>query len=504
MMPAPHRANWLPLAVALAVLPFTSTSAASGENPSPRHYEVTREWASGGHKVRYKAISGDTFLVDDRGEPNATIFSFAYLKDLPLHEQAARPVTFVFNGGPGSSSVWLHLGTFGPRRVRLPDPVHPPTTPPFELEDNPYWLLDATDIVMIDPVGTGFSRPIGNGKLEQFTGKVRDAVAVTQFIETWTRENRRWNSPKFVVGESYGTTRAVLVANMLFGGAVGPTNRLSAVTLNGVMLLGQAVAFGQDPDLNCVTSLPSLAAAAWYHNKVERGGHSLEEFVALAKSFADGEYRDALFAGDRLSAADRNKVAQTLSRFVGIPSADVLAHDLRFDTNDFRTLLLKPEGQEIGLYDSRYTYPRRPARAKAPDVVADDPAMGQYTPSFVAAFSEYVRTDLGVPLQDRYEMISFDVFQKFEQTRDPEIGTAPQTLATIMRRNPRLHLLVGSGDYDLATTAGNVDYQFTHMDLPRERVTLVNYPAGHMLYLGDESSAQLAKDLRAFIAGAVN
>jgi len=490
-----------------AFLLLASGAAVAGpvRTPPARHFTITREWTSpAGRKIRYTLEAGDTYLVDEKGQPNASIFSFAYLKDVPPAERASRPVLFAFNGGPGSSSLWLHIGILGPRRVRLPDPVHPPTVPPFTLRDNPYWILDSADIVLIDPVGTGFSRAVGSGTVAQFAGQVPDAVSVTCFIETWLRRNHRWNSPKFLLGESYGTIRAALVANMLFGGAGSPSAQFSAVTLNGVILLGQAVALPEDADLAAVTTLPSFAATAWYDRRVDRKGRSLSQFFEAAQHFADGEYRDSLFAGDRLPVQERASVAATAASYIGLPTDEILAHNLRVGVNEFRVLLLKPEGEEVGGYDSRYAYPESPAGSDSSDVVADDAAMGQYSPAFITAFDQYVRGELGVDVDRPYEAINFAVFRQFEaadRSRSrPSAATAGQQLAAAMRRNPKMRLMVGSGYYDLYSTADNAAYQFAHMGLPPDRVALKRYPAGHMIYIGDKSSVELATDLRAFIA----
>lgn len=490
---------------ALLLLVDGTATAGPVTVPPARHFTSTREWTSpDGRKVRYTVEAGDTYLLDKNGEPDASIFSFAYLKDVPPAQRAARPVLFAFNGGPGSSSLWLQIGILGPRRVHLPNPVRPPTTPPFTLESNPYWILDSADIVIIDPVGTGFSRPVGSGTLSEFLGRAPDALSVTQFIETWLRRNHRWNSPKFVLGESYGTVRAALVANMLFGGAESPTGRLSAVTLNGVILLGQGVALPEDTDLAAVTSLPSYAATAWYHRSVERKGRSLEQFYEEAQRFADGEYRDALFAGDRLPAKERASVAATAASYIGVSANEILAHNLRIPVNEFLALLMKPEGEKVGGYDSRYVYSESAASGDSDDVVADDAAMGQYSPAFITAFDQYVRGELGIDLDRRYEMINFAVNHQFEEIdhshRRPGAVTAGEQLAAAMRRNPKMRLMVGCGYYDLYSTVDNAAYQFAHLGVPPSRVVLKRYPAGHMIYIGEESSAELANDLRAFIA----
>lgn len=477
-----------------------SITAAEGAL-TPKEFKKSKSAVVGQRTLRYTVIAGETFLTDQSGAPHASLFSFSYIKDVPDAERVSRPVLFCFNGGPGSSSVWLHLGTFGPRRMHMPDAVHPPTTPPFELEDNPHWILDVADIVMIDPVGTGFSRPVGGGKLEQFLGQEADAEATTQFIETWLRKQGRWNSPKFLVGESYGTVRASRVAKMLMGGAVSSTSRLSAITLNGIVLLGQGVVLPTDPELSYVTLLPSYAAAAWYHGKVDRQQHSLDEWVKQAQEFANRDYRNALFAGDRLDAAERDRIAQAMASLIGIPAQQSIERNLRIDMNEFRRLLLKSEGLEIGAYDSRYVLPR--GRSETLDVVGDDPAMGQYTPVFAGAINSYVRDELGVSLDQRYELISFDVFNKWQAAGKGALATsAAQDLETAVRRNQRLRVFVGSGHFDLVTTTGNADYQFTHMGLPQPRVTLKTYASGHMPYLGDDSALKLADDLREFIKSA--
>jgi carboxypeptidase C (cathepsin A) len=492
------------IAVLLAALAAPLSGAAQpDEAAAPRQFVVKREGTFNGQKLRYQVVSGETFLSDEKGSPRASIFSFAYLKDAPKAEQVSRPVLFVWNGGPGSASLWLHLGTFGPRRVKMSDPVHPPLTPPFQLEDNPFSILDAADIVLIDPVGTGFSRLLAAGKPEQFYGTEQDAKATVEFIESWTRANNRWNSPKYLVGESYGTTRAAVVAKMLMGGASSSNARLGAITLNGIVLLGQALRMGGDAELASVTNLPSMAAAAWYHGKVDKRGRSLEAFAEEAQHFADDAYLKALFAGDRLPPDEKQRVADAMASYLGIPASELLARNLRLDMAAFRTLLLQTESLEIGAYDARYVYRgRTPAAA---DPVTDDPAMGQYTPAFVAGINQYLRDELGIAIDRSYETISFGaVNEKWDYAAHAagrvQIGTPLQALEAAMRRNDKLRLFVGTGLYDLVTTVGKADYTIAHANLPLDRVTMQTYPSGHMAYLGDDSAAKLASDLRAFLA----
>ncbi|GIL41663.1 S10 family peptidase [Roseiterribacter gracilis] len=486
----------------ILLLLLLSGPAGAAADEAPRQFTAKREGTFGGQKLRYQVISGDTILADDKGQPRAAIFSFAYIKDAPKTEQTTRPVLFVYNGGPGSASLWLHLGTFGPRRVKMADPVHPPTTPPFALEDNPFSILDAADIVLIDPVGTGFSRILSAGKPEQFYGTEQDAKATVEFIESWTRANNRWNAPKYLVGESYGTVRSAVVAKMLMGGPMSGNARLGAITLNGIVLLGQALTLGSDGEATYATNLASMAATAWYHNKIDRKGRSADEVASEAARFAGDAYLKALFAGDRLDAAERARVADTMAALIGIPAAEILNRNLRIEMGEFRSLLLKTESQEIGAYDSRYVYKGKPAGAA--DAVADDPAMGQYTPSFIAGINQYLRDELGININASYETIAFGaVNEKWAYTTPTsgrvQIATPVQSLAAAMRRNEKLRLFVGTGLYDLVTTVGKADYMIAHAGLPLDRVTAKTYPSGHMAYLGDDSAAKLASDLRSFI-----
>lgn len=500
LAPRSVRVFWLAVACCSLLAPIASVHADHDALP----FEITTQGKGifGGQRVAYSVVSGEIILKSDEGVPSATLFSFSYFRS-GVGDPGLRPVLFVFNGGPGSSSVWMHLGLFAPKRVKLPDAVNPPTVPPFELEANPYSILDVADLVMIDPVGTGYSRLLPAGKPEQYYGVEQDARSIVQFIEAWLTKHRRWNSPKFLVGESYGTVRAAVVARQLAGGPFSAAGRLVAIPLNGLIMLGQSLNMSSSDEARFVSNLPSMAATAWLYGKAGKGASSLEAHVAAASAFAGNDYLRALYLGDALDGAAKHATASTLSGFIGLPVEFLMSNDLRVSMDTFRGEILRSEGRQVGAYDSRYTL-ALPASGAPTDPVVDDAAMGQYTPAFVAAMNLYLRDELKIVLDRPYETIAFrTVNAKWDYSpgSSPGAAAAPQSLAAAMRRNPSLRLFVGTGYFDLVTTLGAASYMVAHTGLPQDRVTSKVYPSGHMPYLGDDSAAMLASDLRAFIAG---
>jgi carboxypeptidase C (cathepsin A) len=496
-------------AASLLSLAFLAATAASAAPPAPaaaapagfapREFVSHHEGVFGGQRVRFTATAGDTVLSNDAGAPAATIFSFSYVRD-DVKDKTTRPVLFVWNGGPGSSSVWEHLGLFGPKRVALRDEVHPPTTVPFALEDNPNSPLDVADIVLIDPPGTGFSRVLPGGDPKAFYGVEQDGAAMVQFIETWLRSHDRMNSPRLIVGESYGVPRAIVVSRMMMGGPFAPVGRLVALPLNGVVVMGGSIGdsvTGESGDMTYVNTLPTMAMTAWYHDKSPRAGRTLEAVLAEAQAMQH-EYLDALYVGDRMPAQARDAFVAKLAAITGLSPDFIRSKNLRVGMDDFRSELLRDKGLELGAYDSRYTLPTT-ARLGRADPVADDPAMGQYTPSFVGAFDTYLRNDLGVKVDETYDAIDFKVNGRWDYSSPT---TRSQDLQAAMRANPRLKLMVIGGDFDAVANWGAIDNSVAHSGLPAERVTLKNYASGHMAYLGDAPSAALARDLRAFILAA--
>lgn len=450
-----------------------------------------------GKRIRYQARVEEYFLTDPSGKRTASIFTTSYIRtDAP--KNAVRPVLFAFNGGPGSASIWLNMGFLSPRRVDMGDVGSPQTVPPFRLVDNDDTPLDVADIVMIDPAGTGFSRILPDGKPEQYYGTKVDAQAMLDVMRQWTQNNARWNVPKFLISESYGTIRAAVLAKLMAGGPTA-TGAMDGMTLNGVIMLGQGMALGSSSEQSVLTALPSLAATACFHKKAPPGC-TPDGQVAAASRFVQERYQRALWLGSALPADERDAVAGELSTLIGIPKSAVLDHDLRLTSADFGRELLKSDGLQIGTYDGRYTLR---LAASGGDPVADDPAMGQYVPAFVAAYNDYARNDLKVVLDIPYEPIAFRaVNARWDYGFGPGVfapfNVAPD-MATAMRRNPAMRLMIGTGYYDLLTTLGSAEYAVSHSDIPRDRTLMRTYPSGHMTYIGAAARAMTAKDVRAFI-----
>lgn len=461
-------------------------------------HKTTRHTATiGGRKFAYTATAGMLPLREEQGPAKAYAFYIAYTRD----GGRSRPVTFCFNGGPGSSSVWLHLGAFGPLRVDTPDD---PTQPalPGRLVRNAESLLDVTDLVFIDPVMTGYSRPVRGEKREQFHGVTEDVNWVGEFVRLWTTRNGRWDSAKFLAGESYGTMRAAALVGhlqnrhgMYFNGII-----LVSSVLNGVTLM-----FEQGNDLSHLLVMPTLAATAWYHRRLEPAlQKSLPKTIAAAREFAMGEYATALLQGDRLPTAQRQRVAAQLSRLLGLPVDLVERADLRLNVADFTRELLRGEGQIIGRLDGRYA-------GYALDAVG---GAGHYDPSYSAiqgvytsAMNSLVRQTLKFETDLPYEILTDRVRPwnwKYEPGNHHYVTVMP-TLRDAMTKNTQLRVLVANGYYDMATPFLASEYTFAHLGLApalRKNVSLTYYESGHMMYVHGPSRRQLKADIAKFIRGA--
>lgn len=493
---------WLPV---LLLATAACGAAAHAAEPaarlqSARHFEAEGEARIGGERLRYTAMVEESFVTNDAGERTASLVSTSYLRR-GVPDGAVRPVLFAFNGGPGSAGLWMQMGLLGPRRVDFDDAVNPPTVPPFRLTDNAESLLDVADVVIFDPPGTGFSRVLPAGDPKDFFGVKQDAELTVNFVRDWVQRHDRWNAPRFLVGESYGTIRAAVVARLLAGGPFG-TGSMDALTLNGVILLGQAMG-GDAGEARYANNLVSQAATAWYHGKVDRERHDLESWVAEARAFAAGEYIRALYAGTRLPDAERQRIAARLAELTGLDIAVVRDNDLRVSNGAFADALLADRGLQVGKYDARFVLP---LEASGDDPVADDPAMGQYVPGFVAALNMHLRDELGVAIDQPYLPIEFrKVNFRWDYGNGPGVPSDADhatDLAVAMRRNPMMRLFIGTGYYDLVTTAGAAEYMVAHTAFPAERVTVRHYASGHMPYLGDTSRQRLAADLRQFVTDA--
>jgi carboxypeptidase C (cathepsin A) len=490
-------------ALACAFLLAAATVSAQAAEPAP--YVTHHKIRIAGKTIAYTATAGETVLRNLSGESIGSIFSFAYVKDGPRNEH--RPVLFVFNGGPGSSSLWLHMGVIGPEHVVLDRSVNPSEVPPFGLADNPDSVLDTADIVFIDPIGTGFSKTVGKGTDADFFGVDQDAESVAQFIELWLGRNGRWNAPKFLMGESYGSERAAILPNVLMGGPTTYSGVMRGITVNGIVLLGTALGThvegtdAADEKLwAAALALPGYAAAAWYHYPQSRNGRSLSDVYADASRYAQTDYLAALrkAAANNLPDAERDAVVAKLTAFTHLQASDI-PKTLEISDGFFRKHLVP--GSDLGRYDSRYTLPDA---HDGGEPVADDPAMGQYVPPFVGAFHQMLTRDLKVTRDEPYYAIRWKgLLDKWQWKRERVAPgqNAAVDLTFAMRRNPRLRVLIAAGYYDLNSPAAQAERDIEQAGLPSDRATVKLYESGHMLYIG-ETGKTFADDVRALIRSA--
>ncbi len=487
------------LATPLAAQDKADTKAEkTADIPAPVRSITRHSGTFGGTRINYRAIAGETYLKDKDGKPLASITSYSYIKDGPVDPK--RPITFLWNGGPGSGSLWLHMGAFGPKRVVIPSDAKDDGAPPYPIVDNAESLLDVTDIVFIDPVGTGFSRALGKTDPKDYWGVTKDAKSMAAFIRLWLNEYGRWNAPKFIGGESYGTTRSAAVINELEGS-------YTDVAVNGIILISSILDFSAAADapgneLGYVTNLPSMAATAWFHNKVTDRPATVEQFVAEAKAFAIGPYASALLKGNLISAEERAAVLPQLSRFTGVSEAYLARADLRLSPGRFYKELLRDRGQTIGRLDTRYLGKDYDDAGEEPD---NDPSFYAIDGAYTAAMNAYSRETLGYSPDLTYVSIGGvrDWDWKIGGPRggDGYLNVAPY-IGRALRENSGLRVFVGQGYYDFATPFFGAEYSLSRTGIPNDgRIGWHWYHAGHMMYVRDEDLRKLSGDIRAFIQG---
>jgi carboxypeptidase C (cathepsin A) len=448
-----------------------------------------------GAKLDYIATAGTLLQKDEKGKVLASIFFVAY-KKVGVTDLAHRPVTFAYNGGPGSSAVWLHLGAFGPRRVALGDDGQAPP-PPYHLVDNQATLLDVTDLVFIDPVSTGYSRPAPGQDPKQFHGVQEDIRSVGDFIQLYLTRFQRWGSPKFLAGESYGTTRSA--------GLAGYLQERHGIYLNGIVLVSAVLNFAtlspdEGNDLPYPLFLPSYAATAWYHKKlpVELQSAGLRKLLDEVEHFAQTEYTLALVKGDKATNGQRQDVASRVARYTGLPEKLVLESNLRVSPGRFRAELLRAERRSVGRYDSRYEGIETDAASGRPDY---DPSYTAVQGAFTGALNQYLRSELNFESEVPYEILTGRVQPWSVGEFKGRYINVGGTLRQALTRNPSLRVFVANGYYDLATPYFATTYTFDHLGLDRSlagHVTMGFYEAGHMMYVRQESRRQLKQDLESF------
>ena len=452
-----------------------------------------------GQEVAYTATVGTILLKEEDGTPKASIFYVAYTRE-GEERLEERPITFSFNGGPGSSSVWLHLGLLGPRRVLFDDEGYP-LPPPYRLVNNDYSLLDVTDLVFVDPVGTGYSRAVPGEEPKQFYAFDKDIESVGEFIRLYTTRFGRWSSPKFLIGESYGTTRAA--------GLSGFLQEQYGMYLNGIMLVSailnfQTARFDVGNDLPYILFLPTYTATAWYHGRLDQALQAdLRATLDEVESFVRETYVPALMEGAALPDDERAEVARALARYTGLSASYLEQTDLRIEIFRFVKELLRDQRRTVGRLDSRYTGIDRDAAGEHFDY---DPSYGAIQGPYTATLNDYIRTTLRYESDLPYEVLTGRVQPWDYSKHQNQYVNVAETLRKAMTQNQHLKVFVANGFYDLATPYLATRYTFTHLGIDpslQRNISMGYYEAGHMMYIHIPSITQLRADLVAFVRSAL-
>jgi carboxypeptidase C (cathepsin A) len=503
------------------------TSEKPAEKPTPTEVSTQGTIDAGGQHIAYTAVAGtitvgstdvqdaqlgpdgkpqpgSQLALNEPKEPKdaaplAQIFYVAYMKKDAKAED--RPITFFYNGGPGSSTVWLHMGSLGPKHVVTDGDQHLPAAP-YKLVDNANSLLDTSDLVFIDMPGTGFGRLTGKDAEKAFWGVDEDANAFARFIARFITKYSRWNSPKYIFGESYGTTRSAVLSNIL--------ENNKSIDLNGVILLSQIFNFTTDidvpsgnpgVDLPYEMALPTYAATAWYHKKLPQQPAALEPFLKEVEEFATGPYAHALSQGTDLTQDEKQQVAEKLHQYIGLPVAYLLKANLRVSGGQFTKTLLDDEGLTTGRLDTRFSGPSMNPLSEQADY---DPQSSAISSAYVSVFNDYVRRDLKYGEGQTYlPEAQFGSAQwDFVHRGNPVSLNVANDLAEAMKANPRLRVMVNGGYYDLATPFFAAIYEEKHLPIPQSLAKNIEYDwyeSGHMVYVRDESLKQLHDRVAAFI-----
>ena len=509
----------LPALLLAASLPALADDAPKGDDNAakvndsltkPQLSVTTGSVTVGGEKISYHANTGTLVLKNDKNEPTVSMFYVYYAKDGA--NPANRPVTFFFNGGPGSATIWLHMGAFGPERVRTADDTHTPGAP-YTLVNNDVSLMDATDEVFIDAPGTGFSRVLdkdlgGKGDTKDFYGVDQDGKAFASFIQQFLSKYSRWNSPKYIFGESYGTIRGPVLTLDL---------QNAAVDINGLIMLSaipntdiSADGDGLNPaiDIPFALVLPTQAAVAWYHDKIPNKPAKLEDFLAQVEKFAMGDYLTALNAGATLDPAAKKQVAEKLASYTGLSADYWMKANLRVTGGQFEHELMRDSDQLAGRLDGRFAgYALDPLGEQA----EYDPQSSAISSAYVALFNDYVRKTLNYGGDQTYIPLSFDVNGKWDYKHQNPFGQAfpgatnvLPDLAIAMGQNPTMKVMLAGGYYDLATAFYAAQFQMQHLpmdDKLQKNISYGFYPSGHMVYANEASAKALHDDVAKFIEG---
>lgn len=492
---------------AVSTSPTPQAPAKSGDSQDDKKLALDEPTSVTKHSIRagsrtlnYTVTTGYLPIREERtGETEAKLFYMAYKLD-NAGSAEKRPLMFSFNGGPGSASVWLHLGALGPKRVKMLDNGFMPP-PPYELVENEYTWLTETDLVFIDPVGTGFSRAVDPKKSEKFFGVNGDIQSVGEFIRLYLTRNERWSSPLFLVGESYGTTRAAGLSGYLFE---------RGIAFNGIALVSnvmnfQTIRFADGNDGPLTFIFPSYAATAWYHKKLNADLQSkpLATILREAEDFAINEYGPALTRIDQLTAQEKQNLLDKFSKYSGLSKTFVDQNNFRVDLGEFQKELLRDKRLTAGRLDSRFTGFDTNAAGNNPDF---DPSMTAIRTPYTATFNDYVRRELGFKTDLEYYILGGGITSPWNWNTNNAYANTSIPLSSAMRKNPYMKVFVASGYYDMATPYFATDYTLSNMNLEpplRKNVSVKYYEAGHMMYIEKNSLKQLKDDVSAFIQSSV-
>jgi len=447
----------------------------------------------GAQMISYKATASTTLLKNDKDEPVASIFSVAYTRS-DVKDLSQRPIAFLYNGGPGSASVWLHMGAFGPRRVVTQNAA--PTGPgPYRLVDNASTLLDKADLVFIDPVGTGFSRVVAKGDTKDYWGVDQDVKSFADFIGIYLSRNGRWNSPKFLIGESYGTFRSVALAHYL--------QSQRGIYINAIALISTAldistVEFNLTDDRSYIFYVPSYAAAAWYYKTLKNRPNDLKAFLKDAREWASTEYLAALMKGDALGSAERSQIAKRLSDFTGLDTGYILKANLRVKLAQFAAELERSRGLTLGRYDSRYSGPTYDVLS---EYAGGDPSFDAVNGAFNAAINSYLRQELKFSPELTYQALNLETNRKWDwkhEGTDPGTANVADDLVQALITNPQLRVQTENGWFDMATPFFATEFSMDHLQLPadlRSHIDFKYYDSGHMIYLNEQELPKLKDNI---------
>lgn len=451
-----------------------------------------------GSRICYETVCRDIPVQGDDGTLLGTAFAYEYIRT-DCEEKMARPVLFAYNGGPGASAVWLHSGLLAPVRFAVEDIVHPEFQGKARLEENPCCLLDQCDIVLLDPPGVGYGTLAEASYGEKVFGYEQDARCVAQVIEKWLIEQDRLHSPIYLLGESYGTVRNCLVADILTGGPFIPGMMSKAIPVAGIIMLGSAVnyhpamlLFGEQEVSSTALAIPTMAAIHWYHSPEKE--ETLEQRLSRAYRFVSEKYVRAVYLGNRMEQEEREALAEEMSRLTGMPVSYIRNHNLTLESGDFQKMLLEEEGRIVSAYDGRMSLAYIEGKL---DAYADDAVLGPYGYLARNAFDQICREEFQMELKRPFSSVDFAVNGVWDYKG---AATPFESLSRCLRRNGNLKVLFGNGVYDLTTMIGQAAYSAAQLTAARPgQVQIKEYPSGHMAYIGKESANMLNGDLRAFI-----